>query len=126
LLLTPTNSRDDPGYAAEWELYRRNQHHGTPLTPTNSAWPNLKDSTSRGPDRRGEAELIALLAKVKGIHIQKISDLAVEGPLRGDPVLLPGFHNIRLNYTKRSKTDLKALRDKFDTALERIFEEIRQ
>jgi hypothetical protein len=25
LLLTPTNSRDDPGYASEWELYRRNQ-----------------------------------------------------------------------------------------------------
>ena len=122
LLLTPTNSRDDPGYAAEWELYRRNQHHGTPLTPDQLRLAQLERLHEQGDlTAEEEAELIALLAKVKGIHIQKISDLAVEGPLRGDPVLLPGFHNIRLNYTKRSKTDLKALRDKFDTSARKEF-----
>lgn len=45
----------------------------------------------------------------------------MEGPLRGSPVPLPGFHIIQLTYTKRSKADLKALRDKFDTSARKEF-----
>ncbi|WP_052732399.1 type VI secretion system tube protein TssD [Hymenobacter terrenus] len=68
-----------------------------------------------------EAELIALLAKVKGIHVQKLSDLEVEGLLYGNTVKLPGFYSIPLQYTKRSDTARKALRDKFDTSARKDF-----
>jgi hypothetical protein len=63
-----------------------------------------------------EAEYVTLLAKVEGIHVQSLADLNVEGPLRGNQVTLPGFHTIQLSYTKRSKADLKSLRDKFDSS----------
>ncbi|HEX8657984.1 MAG TPA: type VI secretion system tube protein TssD [Hymenobacter sp.] len=122
LLLTPTNSRDDPGYASEWEMYRRNMQHGTPLTPDQLRLAQLERLHEQDDLKADEeAEMIAILAKVKGIHIQKLSDLAVDGPLRGNPVPLPGFHNIQLNYTKRSTADLKALRDKFDTSARKEF-----
>ncbi len=47
------------------------------------------------------------------MHVRSITDLDVAGPLRGNMVQLPGFYFISLAYTKRSKTDTKALRDKF-------------
>jgi hypothetical protein len=51
-----------------------------------------------------EADLITLLAKVKGIHIQSLNDLNVRGPLRGDMIHLPGFHNVPLTYIRRMRT----------------------
>lgn len=60
-----------------------------------------------------ETELITLLAKVKGVHVQKLSDLDVKGPLKGNDVPLPGFYNISLNYAKRTKAATDALRAKF-------------
>ncbi len=67
------------------------------------------------------AELIALLAKVKGIHVQKLEDLVVHGPLRGNSVQLPGFHNIQLQYTKRTSAAREALRRKFDSTERKSF-----
>jgi hypothetical protein len=71
-----------------------------------------------------EAELIALLAKVKGIHIQKLSDLEVKGPLRGAPQPLPGFYYISLTYTKRSTADLAALRSRFNSVRKRFMKQL--
>jgi hypothetical protein len=125
LLMTPTNSRDDPGYASEWEMYRRNMQHGTPLTPDQLRLAQLERLHEQN-DLKGdeEAEMIALLAKVKGIHIQQLSDLTVEGPLRGDQVALPGFHNISLTYTKRPNADREALRNKFDPVREKFVKDL--
>ena len=90
LLLTPTNSRDDPGYASEWELYRRN-HHGTPLTPDQLRLAQLERLHEQGDlaADEEEAELIALLAKVKGIHVRKLADLQGTVPGRTLPSRLP-------------------------------------
>ncbi len=68
-----------------------------------------------------EAELIALLAKVKGIHVQRLEDLVVNGPLKGNLIPLPGFHNISLTYVKRTDVARKALRDKFDASIRKNF-----
>lgn len=68
-----------------------------------------------------EAELIALLAKVKGIHIQRLEDLAdpnaLKLPMRGGNVPLRNFtylHNFA--YTKRAPADKAVLRKKFDSS----------
>ncbi len=90
LLLTPTNSRDDPGYASEWEMYRRNMHHGTPVTPAQLRLAQLERLYEQGAlTTEEEAELIALLAKVKGIHVQRIADLP--GPKTNGRVAIPIF-----------------------------------
>jgi hypothetical protein len=68
-----------------------------------------------------EAELIALLAKVKGIHIQRLADLHVQAPLRGNAVTLLGFHNVALTYTKRPEADLTTLRNKFNSSVRKNF-----
>jgi hypothetical protein len=60
-----------------------------------------------------EAELIALLAKVKGIHIQRLADLSASGPLRGSAQPLPGFYLTDLTYTKRPQADVTKLRSQF-------------
>jgi hypothetical protein len=74
ILLTPTNSRDDPGYASEWEMYRRNMHPGT--TPDQLRLAQLERLHEQGDlTVSEEAEIIALLASVKGIHIQRLGDL---------------------------------------------------
>ena len=87
-LLTPTNSRDDPGYAAEWELYRRS--HGTPLTLDQLRLAQLERLYEQGAlTTEEEAELVALLAKVKGIHVKKLSDLP--GPKANGRVAVPIF-----------------------------------
>ncbi|RZJ93136.1 MAG: hypothetical protein EOO60_05750 [Hymenobacter sp.] len=76
LLLTPTNSRDDPGYASEWELYRRNHAQFKPLTPDQLRLAQLERLHEQGDlTSEEEAELIALLAEVKGIHVQKLTNL---------------------------------------------------
>ncbi len=75
LLLTPTNSRDDPGYASEWEMYRRN-HQGPPLTPDQLRLAQLERLHEQGDlTADEEAEMIALLASVRGIHIQRLDEL---------------------------------------------------
>ena len=122
LLLTPTNSRDDPGYAAEWELYRRNHQHGTPLTPAQLRLAQLERLHEQGsltPDE--EAEMIALLAKVKGIRVGSLADLDVTGRYKKQPQVLPGFHFEEITYTKRSKADTDALRRKFDSSVRAKF-----
>lgn len=68
-----------------------------------------------------EAELIALLGSVKGIHVRSLSDLNVHAPLKGDTVPLPGFHTISLAYTKRTTSARKALRNKFDASIRKNF-----
>jgi hypothetical protein len=84
LLLTPTNSRDDPGYAAEWELYRRN--HGTPLTPAQLRLAQLERLHAQGDLTTGEeAEMIALLASVKGIHVHHLGELTVASAASNKP-----------------------------------------
>ncbi len=89
-LLTPTNSRDDPGYASEWEMYRRNHHHGTPLTPAQLRLAQLERLYEQGAlTADEEAELIVLLAKVKGIHVQRLADLP--GPKTNGRVAIPIF-----------------------------------
>jgi len=68
-----------------------------------------------------EAELIDLLAKVKGIHVNSLHDLTVEAPLRGAMESLPGFYNTSLSYTKRPEADLIALRNKFNSSARKNF-----
>jgi hypothetical protein len=90
ILLTPTNSRDDPGYASEWEMYRRNMHHGTPLTPAQLRLAQLERLYEQGAlTVDEEAELLLLLAKVKGIHLRQLSDLP--GPKTNGRVAIPIF-----------------------------------
>jgi hypothetical protein len=60
-----------------------------------------------------EAELIGLLAKVKGIHVQRLADLSAAGPLRGNEQSLPGFYLTDLAYTKRPQADVAKLRSQF-------------
>jgi hypothetical protein len=60
-----------------------------------------------------EAELIGLLAKVKGIHVQRLADLSAAGPLRGNEQSLPGFYLTDLVYTKRPQADVAKLRSQF-------------
>ena len=80
LVLTPTNSRDDPGYASEWEMYRRNKLHSSPVTPAQLRLAQLELLHEQGDLKpEEEAELIALLARVKGIHVQKLADLKTVG-----------------------------------------------
>lgn len=80
LVLTPTNSRDDPGYDSEWEMYRRNKLHSSPVTPAQLRLAQLERLHEQGDLKlEEEAELIALLAKVKGIHVQKLTDLKTVG-----------------------------------------------
>ena len=68
-----------------------------------------------------ENELIALLAKVKGIHIQRLEDLADPNsprlPMRGGHVPLRNFTYLHdFAYTKRAPADKNVLRKKFDSS----------
>lgn len=80
LLLTPTNSPDDPGYASEWEMYRRNHHPASPILlppkPDEVRLAELERALAAHTlTAQEEAELIVLLAKIKGIHIQRLDEL---------------------------------------------------
>ena len=101
------------------------QPHGLPIDPNVLRLNTLAARHAAGtltPDE--EAELIALLAKVKGIHVQRLSDLDVKGPLRGAQQPLPGFHYVPLTYTKRSTADLAALRSRFKTVRKKFMKQL--
>jgi len=120
LVLTPANKTDAPGYDAEKNF---SKNHPTPL-PNPDAFRLAELERARKlaaltPEE--EAELIVLLAKVKGIHVQSLAELDVEGPLRGNNVPLPGFHTISLTYVKRPTADVAALRRKFNSSVREKF-----
>ncbi|WP_046243446.1 hypothetical protein [Hymenobacter terrenus] len=79
ILLTPANDVDAPGYAPEKDF---NKNHPIPLPDRDqlrlSELELEHERRSLTPDE--EAEMIALLAKVKGIHVQKFSDLVAKVP----------------------------------------------
>jgi len=113
LILASTTPAGGPGIP---------QPHLVPLDPNLLRLNNLAAKHAAGTlTSEEEAELIALLAKVKGIHIQRLSDLNVRGPLRGDTIHLPGFHNVPLTYIKRTDEDREALRRKFDSSARKNF-----
>ena len=64
-----------------------------------------------------ESELIALLAKVKGIRVGSLADLNVTGRYKKQPQALPGFHFEEITYTKRTKADTEVLRRKFGSSV---------
>ena len=101
------------------------QPHGLPLDPNLLRLNTLAARHAAGTlTADEEAELIDLLAKVKGIHVQKLSDLDVEGPLRGTQQPLPGFYYVPLMYTKRSTADLAALRSRFNTVRKKFMKQL--
>ncbi|HEX8660200.1 MAG TPA: hypothetical protein VF690_21830, partial [Hymenobacter sp.] len=96
--------------------------HGTPLTPDQLRLAQLERLHQQDDLKADEeAELIALLAKVKGIHIQRLEDLHVTGRYKNQPQALPGFHFEEIKYTKRSKADTDVLRRKFDAGVRAKF-----
>lgn len=125
LLLTPTNSRDDPGYASEWELYRRNQAQFKPLTPAQLRLAQLERLHEQGDlTADEEKEYLALLATEKGIRVRSLADLDVTGRYKKQPQGLPGFHFEEITYTKRTKADTEALRRKFDSVRAKFMKKI--
>lgn len=97
-LLTPTNSRDDPGYAAEWELYRRNQAQLKPITPDQFRLAQLERLHEQGDlTAAEETELLALLGKVKGIWVQSLADLPTQASRLADATARPGGFVTRIN-----------------------------
>lgn len=98
------------------------QHHFPPVDPNLLRLNTLSARHAAGTlTVDEEAELIALLGTVKGIHIQKLTDLEVTGPLRGTNQQLPGFYYVPLTYTKRSTADLDLLRRKFNSSARKRF-----
>jgi hypothetical protein len=69
LVLMPTNSRDDPGYKPEWDIGRRLQEKGR-LAYLENEHEHRQLTTTE------EAELLDLLAKVKGVRLAKLDDAA--------------------------------------------------
>ena len=101
------------------------QPHGRPVDPNLLRLNTLAAKHAAGTlTADEEAELIALLGKVKGIYVQRLSDLDVFGPLKGGQQPLPGFHKIKLNYTKRPDADRIALRGKFPTVRTRFLKHL--
>lgn len=68
-----------------------------------------------------EAEYLALLATVKGIHVSSLADLNVTGRYKKQPQMLPGFHFEEITYTKRANADTDVLRRKFDSSVRAKF-----
>lgn len=98
LLLTPTNSRDDPGYASEWELYRRNQAPFNPLTSDQLRLAQLERLQEQGDlTAAEEVELLALLGKVKGIHVASLADLPTRASRLPDATARPTGSVTRIN-----------------------------
>ena len=101
------------------------QPHGLPMDPNLLRLNTLAARHAAGTlTADEEAKLMDLLAKVKGIHVQKLSDLDVEGPLRGTQQLLPGFYYVPLTYTKRSTADLAALKSQFKTVRKKFTKQL--
>lgn len=94
LLLDPVNGNADPAKDYDWQLYHRNhQQQAIPLPP-----PPDKVRLARLEraleaqtlTAQEEAELIVLLGKVKGIHIQRLTDLtSAQQVLITPPILDP-------------------------------------
>ena len=75
LVLTSVNDSDSPNYDSE-KHFMRDHFHMVPATPDQLRLANLEHLYEQGtltPEQ--EAELIVLLAKVKGIHVQRLVDL---------------------------------------------------
>jgi hypothetical protein len=72
-VFVPTNSRNDPGYQSEWDMARQY----LPLTDKDrTELAVLEQRHADGTLTAGEeAHLLALLARVKGLHLQKLADL---------------------------------------------------
>lgn len=72
-VFVPTNSRDDPGYKPEWDIIRRN------AVVTDKDRAELAYLEQRQQDgtltAAEEEQLLPLLARVRGLHLQKLSDL---------------------------------------------------
>lgn len=105
LLLGSTTPAQAPGIP---------QPHLPPVDPNLLRLNTLAAKHAAGTlTREEEAELIGLLAKVKGIHVQRLADLSAAGPLRGNEQSLPGFYLTDLAYTKRPQADVAKLRSQF-------------
>ena len=99
LLLMSTNNPDDPGYASEWEMYYRNNHPVSPIPlppkPDAVRLAELERALdAQTLDVQQEAELIVLLARVKGIFVSQLANLtpaqrAAVKPLILDPTKKP-------------------------------------
>jgi len=111
LLLGSTTPAGGPGI---------DQHLPPPLSPDALRLLALEAKQKAGsltPDE--EAELIILLGKVKGIHVNRLQDLADPDapalPMRGGHVPLRNFTYLRnFAYTKRSEADRLKLRNEFN------------
>jgi hypothetical protein len=72
-VFVPTNSRDDPGYKPEWDLIRRN---AVVTDKDRSELAYLEQRHQDGTlNASEEQQLLALLARVRGLHLQKLSQL---------------------------------------------------
>lgn len=95
------------------------QPHGLPVDPNVLRLNTLAARHAAGTlTSDEEAELIDLLAKVKGIHVNRLADLAdptaIALPMRGGHVPLRNFTYLRnFAYTKRSRADREKLRYAF-------------
>lgn len=74
-VLIPANDADSPGYQSEKDLFKR--LHNIPLTDKDRA--ELADLEQRHANGtltpNEEGHLLALLARVKGLHLQKLTEL---------------------------------------------------
>jgi hypothetical protein len=72
-VFVPTNSRDDPGYKPEWDIIRRN----AVVTDKDCAeLAYLEQRHQDGTLTAGEEQQrLALLARVRGLHLQKLTNL---------------------------------------------------
>ncbi len=120
LVLTPANDPNAPGYDAEKDFSR--DHPTLPPDPDAFRLAELEARHAAGTlTAAEEAEMIALLAKVKGVRVQSLADLDVEGPLKGALIPLKGFHAVTLQYTKRDPADAAKLRRAFDSTERKRF-----
>lgn len=98
------------------------QPHGLPIDPDVLRLNTLLAKHAASTLVAGEeAELIALLAKVKGIRVKSLADLNVIGSYKKQPQTLPGFHFEEITYTKRSEADTEVLRRKFKSSVRSSF-----
>jgi len=125
LVLTPANDANAPGYEAEKNF---SQDHPTlPPDPDACRLAELeraREARALTPDE--EAEYVALLAKVKGIRVRNLADLAdanaAKLPLQGLDVPLRGFTYLHdFAYTKRPPADKAILRRKFESSGRKAF-----
>lgn len=72
-VFVPTNSRDDPGYKPEWDFIRR---HAAATQKDRADLAYLEQRHQAGTLTAGEEQqLLALLARVRGLHLKKLTNL---------------------------------------------------